>query len=226
MLLSDAKVAKFLDDNFVLCWNSVRPAPKVTIDFGNGKKLERTIKGNTAFHLCLPDGRVVDSLPGVYGPKDFLNELRDSMALLDLPEGEILERHRGHQLALEAPDLNVAIGKGAVEAPLVKILEPSGALAHAEPLKGEIVDISSQPLTFDDYVASYLPGEGSLADRAVRADSASSLTVLRPAVHKWFAGLNSLPVPSQARGPIYKDILKVDIDDPFLGLKVEGLPGT
>ena len=30
MLLSDANVSRFLDQNFVLYWNTVRPAPKAT----------------------------------------------------------------------------------------------------------------------------------------------------------------------------------------------------
>ena len=64
-----------LQDRYVLCWQSVRDVPKVTIDFGGGKVLERTLKGNTAFYLCRPDGRVVDILPGVYTPEDFLSEL-------------------------------------------------------------------------------------------------------------------------------------------------------
>jgi hypothetical protein len=225
VLLSDAKVAAYLKENFVLCWNSVRPVPKVTIDFGNGKTLERTIKGNTTFHVCLPDGRVVDSLPGVYHPDDFLLELEESRVLAQLSEEEILDRHREVQLAQATVDLQEAIGKGAVEAPLVRVLEPNKpSRLSAQP--GEIVDVSALPMSFDDYVASYLPGEGSLAERAIEADSNSSLTVLRPAVHKWFASLARLPQPAQARGPIYKDILKVDIDDPYLGLKVDGLPGT
>ena len=223
MLLSDAAVGKYLQENFILCWNSVRPAPKVTIDFGNGKTLERTIKGNTAFYLCRADGTVVDSLPGVYKPDDFLDELKLSVPLLDLSDKEVLQRHQ-MQLAIGSMDMNEAIGKGAVESPLVMALEPT-TLPKLR-VEGEIMDVSAEPLAFEDYEKKYLPGEGSLAERALEADSQSSLTVLRPAVHKWFGELARLPSLSQARKPIYKDILKVDLDDPYLGLKVDGLPGT
>ena len=34
----------------------MRPAPKVTIDFGNGHTLERTLKGNTIFYVMRADG--------------------------------------------------------------------------------------------------------------------------------------------------------------------------
>lgn len=224
MLLSDAKVAQYLSENFVLCWNSVRPAPKVSIDFGNGKVLERTIKGNTTFHVCLPDGRVVDSLPGVYKPDDFLTELKQSLELTRLSEQEILQRHREPQLAQASPNLREAIGKGVIEAPLVLSIEPTAVPKLEAP--GEIVDVSAIGATREDFEDRYLPGEGTLAERALEADSKSSLDVLRPAIHEWFAGLSALPQVSVARRPIYKDILKVDIDDPYLGLKVEGMPGT
>lgn len=221
MLLSDARVANYLKENFVLCWNSIRPAPKVTIDFGNGRTLERTIKGNTTFHLCLADGRVVDSLPGVYQPQAFLKELRESAELLELTETEILNRHRTHSLALGGR-MEEALSKAIIEAPLVKALEPIENPTRS----GEIVDVSAQPLTLKEVENDHLSGPGPLAERALEADSLSSLTVLRPEVHRWFGRLRSLPTPEQARGPIYKDILKVDIDDPYLGLKFDDLPGT
>ena len=44
----------------------VRPVPKVTIDFGDGRRIERTLTGNSA-HLVLDrDGRPVDALPGLF----------------------------------------------------------------------------------------------------------------------------------------------------------------
>jgi hypothetical protein len=49
--------------------------PKVTIDFGDGRKLERTVTGNSAHYILTPDGEVVDCLPGLYGPQAFLNKL-------------------------------------------------------------------------------------------------------------------------------------------------------
>ena len=39
-------------DKFVLHWQSVRPVPKVRIDFGNGRTLEKTLTGNS-LHLVL-----------------------------------------------------------------------------------------------------------------------------------------------------------------------------
>lgn len=74
-LYSNPKVAAFLRSRFVLHWSSERPAPKITIDFGDGRTLVRTITGNSAHYVLDARGRVVDVLPGLYGPEAFVREL-------------------------------------------------------------------------------------------------------------------------------------------------------
>jgi hypothetical protein len=44
----------------------------VTIDFGDGRKLERTLTGNSIHYVLANDGTVVDALPGLYSPNRFL----------------------------------------------------------------------------------------------------------------------------------------------------------
>jgi hypothetical protein len=80
-LYANDEISKVLRENFVLHWKSVRPVPKVTIDFGDGRKLERTITGNSAHYILTPDGEVVDCLPGLYGPKAFLRKIGDGLSL-------------------------------------------------------------------------------------------------------------------------------------------------
>lgn len=75
VLYSNAEIGSLLRDHFVLHWQSVRPAPRVTIDFGDGRKLEGTITGNSIHYVLDAEGRPVDALPGLYGPKAFLNSL-------------------------------------------------------------------------------------------------------------------------------------------------------
>ena len=75
-LYANAEIARYLDEHFVLHWKSVRPVPKVTIDFGDGRKLERTLTGNSIHYVIDADGHVIDALPGLYGPQTFLRELR------------------------------------------------------------------------------------------------------------------------------------------------------
>jgi hypothetical protein len=74
-LYANRDVAHFLRANFVLHWKSVRPVPRVTIDFGDGRKIERTITGNSIHYVLDAQGRVIDALPGLYGPRAFLCSL-------------------------------------------------------------------------------------------------------------------------------------------------------
>jgi hypothetical protein len=68
-------VSQLLREHFVLHWQSVRPVPKLTIDFGDGRKMERTLTGNSIHYVMDSDGRVIDALPGMYGPGAFRREL-------------------------------------------------------------------------------------------------------------------------------------------------------
>ena len=75
-LYPSAEINELLRERYILHWESVRPAPRVTIDFGDGRKLERTITGNSIHYILDADGQVVDALPGLYGAPAFANELR------------------------------------------------------------------------------------------------------------------------------------------------------
>jgi hypothetical protein len=84
-LYANEQVSKLLRERFVLHWQSVRPVPKVTIDFGDGRKMERTLTGNSIHYVLDSDGRLIDALPGMYGPGAFLRELvRASSVAKDL----------------------------------------------------------------------------------------------------------------------------------------------
>jgi hypothetical protein len=74
-LYANEQVSKLLRDRFILHWESVRPVPKVTIDFGDGRKLERTLTGNSIHYILDEQGRPLDALPGLYGPAAFLRGL-------------------------------------------------------------------------------------------------------------------------------------------------------
>ncbi len=78
VLYANKTVSDALRERFILHWSSVRPAPKVTIDYGDGRKLERTLTGNSIHYILDSDGRVVDGLPGLYGPQAFLRGVVDA----------------------------------------------------------------------------------------------------------------------------------------------------
>lgn len=81
VLYSNAEVSKYLREHFILHWKSVRPAPRVTIDFGDGRRLERTLTGNSIHYILDAAGQPLDALPGLYGPAAFTRGLMQAETL-------------------------------------------------------------------------------------------------------------------------------------------------
>ena len=88
VLYSNANVSDYLRENYVLHWQSVRPVPKVTIDYGDGRKLERTLTGNSIHYVLDSQARPVEAFPGLYGPQAFLRSLVDAKDLYQLVNGK------------------------------------------------------------------------------------------------------------------------------------------
>jgi hypothetical protein len=82
VLYANRDLSKFLREHFVLHWSSERPVPKVTIDFGDGRKILRTLTGNSAHYVLDADGRPLDVLPGLYAPAVFRSELARALDLV------------------------------------------------------------------------------------------------------------------------------------------------
>ena len=81
ILYSNAAVSKVLREDFILYWQSEQPVPRVTIDFGDGRKLERTLTGNSIHYILDSNGGVIDALPGLYGPEAFARQLANAQAI-------------------------------------------------------------------------------------------------------------------------------------------------
>lgn len=81
MLFSHPALARYLSERFECAWESVRPVPKVTIDFGNGRTLKRTLNGNILTWFCDPQGRVVDLVPGIVSPRAYAKRASRALAL-------------------------------------------------------------------------------------------------------------------------------------------------
>lgn len=76
LLYSNQEISKYLSDHYVLHWKSIRPAPKVTIDFGDGRVIERTLTGNSIHYILDKNGEIIDALPGLYSPSEFLKYVK------------------------------------------------------------------------------------------------------------------------------------------------------
>jgi hypothetical protein len=77
VLYSDPEVASRMREHFVLHWSSERPAPRITIDMGDGRRLVRTITGNSLHYVLDANGRPLDGIVGLYAPSAFLIELEE-----------------------------------------------------------------------------------------------------------------------------------------------------
>ena len=273
MLLSDKETADWLQQNFVLSWENVREPAKVTIDFGGGKVLNRTLAGNTAFYLTTSDGTVVDVFPGVYTPADFrrvlepaIESARTAEALApDERERFVREAHIAafykafttesaristSKMRVESPLLDAlaaagpmppyeaSASKAVVEAPILrgmgtlsaKALDPASTLDF-EGFASRLVDISKEPLSTQEvrkrFALDPKLSEDERQARILQLDSQTNVRAVRPAVHLMFRdAIEGTKTPQDLTRIVYGQLLHIDIDDPYLGLGKNRMPGT
>jgi hypothetical protein len=125
VLYANDEVSRLLRERFVLHWSSVRPVPKVTIDFGGGRTLKGTITGNSIHYVLDARGRLVDGLPGLYGPGAFRRLLE-----ADGREAERLSALDEEKFSLALADFH-SRANAEVEAALARDLERVGAPRQA-----------------------------------------------------------------------------------------------
>ena len=113
VLYPDAAVNRHLREHFILHWKSVRPVPVMTIDYGDGRKLKRTITGNSAHYVLDSKGRVIDCLPGLYTPEKFLAMIKSAHTVAVANQAKDDRSHakataRFHSERLEAIDKDIS----------------------------------------------------------------------------------------------------------------------
>jgi len=72
-LYPDPRVNSLLREKFIMHWSSERPVPVVTVDFGDGRTMKRTVTGNSIHYVLDSNGRPLDALPGLYSSAEFIN---------------------------------------------------------------------------------------------------------------------------------------------------------
>jgi hypothetical protein len=171
-LYANKEISDYLRDHYVLHWQSVRPVPRVTIDFGDGRKLERTVTGNSAHFVLDPQGRPLDVLPGLYGPQAFkawLNRSSDFAArIADVADAqrqawlasyhgerrEAVEQALRNDLSLAAPEL---LKSGDVVEEVASVQQPTKLTAREASYRAEAKTAAEAPL-----IAPFTPGEQTL----------------------------------------------------------------
>ena len=213
MLFAHPDVRAFVAATFIPAWQSVRAVPTVTIDFGGGRTLKRTVNGNIATYICRPDGTVVDILPGLSTPEAFLADLRRAAELVRLSDEELRLHHLTAPLLAAVPtgplDASKKIG---IEPRVKRALVPDAAKVEGvEPRVKRQVD-AGKKLGVEPRVKRAI-----LDDRALlEADTRSNREIRRPLIHAVLAEGTSTPAALTKR--VYRDILDCDLDDPYLGL--------
>ena len=112
LLYPDARINRLLRERFVLHWQSVRPVPIVTIDFGDGRRVRRTLTGNSLHLILDANGNVLDALPGLVSPDVFHRLLT----------GERVEPPQAAPTRAVAAS-KIAMTKHVVEAPLLRAVQ-------------------------------------------------------------------------------------------------------
>lgn len=182
ILYPDPQVSTALHDGWVLHWESVREAPKIEIDFGDGRTLVRTITGNSLHYALSPDGEIVDVMPGMVGPAAFASWLarsgeavgRVTMLPAGKPRTQAIRAHLEADRRATLSDWRKALGTLGVRLPASDLAGLSAATDDAvlARLAAERrVRISNQAAALMDRMTTAAPGDGGstlLAPRAMR----------------------------------------------------------
>ena len=100
-LYVDPTIAAALRERYVLHWESLRPVPIVTVDYGEGRTVKRTLTGNSIHYLLSPAGEVVDAIPGLVDAETFAREVKsfaDWVAACPSPTAEQAKAYRAAKL--------------------------------------------------------------------------------------------------------------------------------
>jgi hypothetical protein len=221
VLFSDARVSAFVRDRFVAAWESVRPVPTVEIDFGNGRKVKRTVNGNIATYICAPDGRVIDIIPGLNTPEAYLKDLRYALNLywasLASFDKTVIDYHSAN---LTAPtvyewvrnDMSKSLSERLMrmsldkrqelvdrKVPLLRIVDPYGRTD----MKKREIESPVKRLTAEE-------------DAILAADTEINLKERKPVLHRILS--EKIVRPADITRRVYREALHCDLEDPYLGL--------
>ncbi len=244
-LYPNAGVRSLLASQFVLHWQSVRAVPIITIDFGDGRQIRRTVTGNS-LHLVLDDqGRTIDVLPGSgYAAGAFARELQQSGAAAIKLAGLngdkfLLQRATFHDDRLKdvqrtwadhcrAAELaaSLAIGvdhqpdvwtKIAPRAAIHPVLDvpATQAVVKRGPPLAEVAGRRALSKLVTEAPAMVLIRNVS---RIINEDSIRNEYYLHVRIHNWFATERAAPKRDTVVSRFYSELFLSPFDDPWYGL--------
>jgi hypothetical protein len=230
VLFSSETVAQAIHDQFEPVWVSVRDVPIVTIDFGSGHKLTRTLNGNVATYALHPDGTVLDILPGIYKPEEYVQQLEQmnylyrhtfGVNVTENTTNRLAEYHKTQAQLLVAGkepghfefNHHAAISKRRVENPLKFVL---AAASSGPPTTAQVAHAQAPPQattpTVESKASNTLRGWKEMAE-----DTKLNEKIHRKSIHLHLADAG-LVQPKDLTNWLYKEVLHADLNDPYLGL--------
>jgi hypothetical protein len=139
-LYATTEISQLLRDHFILYWQTVRPVPKVTIDFGDGRKLERTITGNSIHYILDSQGRPIDALPGVYGPQAFVRGLKEAESAIATMKAMNNEQRAAYRKHYHETKSNEIIATWRSDLKQLNLLNDSDAASADEQTLAKLTD--------------------------------------------------------------------------------------
>jgi hypothetical protein len=243
-LYPSAGVRSLLASQFVLHWQSVRAVPIITIDFGDGRQIRRTITGNS-LHLVLDDqGRTIDVLPGLYTAEAFVRELQQSGAaavrLAGLNGARFLLRRatfhadrlkdvqrtwadhcRAAKLADSLaigvdhqPEVWTQIALRAAIHPVLDVPATQAVVKRGPPL-AEVAGRRALSKAVTEMPAMVLIRNVS---RIINEDFVRNEYYLHVKIHNWFATEPAAPERDTVVSRVYSELFLSPLDDPWYGL--------
>ncbi len=212
MVYPDPRVNAVLRERFVLHWQSVRPVPIITIDFGGGKKLTQTITGNSV-HLVLDEtGRPVDALPGLMRAEVFARQLLTASELSRAPRPQLARLHQ-QLLTTAAPQ---PMPYPSPQSGMPWPPPQPGGPAGPPPFESRAFGASRIAMSKHLVEAPLL---GAITRSPLDADTEQNLGLHRR-IHEEFAGGTTWAGLDGFVEWIYADLFAMPLGDPALGLDV------
>jgi len=237
--LSNPAVAALISSRFEPAWQSVRDAPQVTIDFGGGRILRRTLHGNIATFICAPDGTTLDVVPGLYDAATYTTRLTDALALAAAyakwPEDarpQLLRKHHASAASQPAPDAGALrlLSKSRAELPTENVIgdrpQQAGSPIEARsskttieiPTEHALGSSQSKRRAEAPVERIVVAPDGTRVNLNFLArDTVHNETVRRPLISAILAEAGR-HTPESLTRRIYREVLHADLDDPYLGL--------
>ncbi|MBI1290426.1 hypothetical protein GC173_04190 [bacterium] len=239
---SDPAVAKYLRENFVLCWSTFRAVPVITVDYGDGRRIERTVTGNSAHAVIDTQGRVVDVLPGLYSAGAFMKVLEQARTQAVASAGlggeelrkALTDYHaaRDKELAAQLQKDREAVALDR-QMPITDDEELWKAIAglpqHAVEFSPESISLvaAKNPPTAQQAMLAAM--SKSMVEtplvrmtrnlkQSVALDTVKNEYVLHAAVHRWYIDGTAEFDPMKMRNRVYKELFLMPANDPWLGM--------